>query len=329
MNGSYINQTYPKESDLVDTICNKYAGPAMCLFGTFGNVLNLMVLTRKHLKESPYAYLKALAITDLCALVLSFPFMVFSRGSFLYSWKWYDAYVFIPLVNFFTFASLWVTVIMTIDRFIFVRYPLWARQRCNRFKAQVRIWIIMVIAVLFTIPRFFCYDIHEVNSKYYLSPTPFRNSNHYSVMNVVCIVLIHFSPLLILSAINVYLIVAVQKARLVREELNIRNNKETEWQKDQKRFTITLISIVMLCIISILPAAICDLLELTKRGLHVYKILRNISNFLMVCNLSMNFVLYCAFNKRFVCVLKRVLGKGFNKMRHSIKHSKATDSTAI
>lgn len=316
--------------DMLEDICYKYIGPVLCVFGILGNIINLIVLSRQQLVESPYIYLKALAVTDMSALLFSFPFMVVSRESTTYSLKWYNAYIFLPFVNFFTASSIWITVVMTIDRFIFVKFPIWARWRCSRFSAQVRVWIILVATFMISVPRLFCYTIVPIHvghsnvtvtdlQGYRISATEFRRSEYYQAMNIALIILIHFLPLVILCMINIYLIVAVQQARIAREELNLRNNMETEWQKDQRRFTITLISIVLLAIVSILPAAICDLMVETRSGLKYSKLMKIISNLLMWLNLSMNFIMYCAFNKKFVRVLKDVMGRSFYRFRYSLK----------
>ena len=329
MNGTVATAAEIATKDLVNDVCYKYIAPTLCVFGVIGNIITLIVLSKQQLMESPYVYLKALAITDMSALFFTFPFLVFSRESASYSWKWYDAFVFTPFLNFFTASSIWITVVMTIDRFIFVKFPLWARWRCNRVNAQVRIWVILAITVVISVPCIFYYDVvqiknkHEINmthigniERYRLFPTYFKRGQFNKVLNIICIVLIHFIPLVVMGSINIYLICAIQQARVAREELNLRNNKETEWQKDQRRFTVTLISIVFLATISILPAAVMDIL--IQSGTHTYyiQIVQIVSNLLMWLNLSMNFVLYCAFNKKFVKVLKELLGRGLYKFKN-------------
>ncbi|XP_060062853.1 probable G-protein coupled receptor B0563.6 [Ylistrum balloti] len=326
-----MNQTTDEDmKDMLEDICYKYIGPVLCVFGIVGNIINLIVLSRQQLVESPYIYLKALAVTDMSALLFSFPFMVVSREATTFPLKWYNAYVFLPVVNFFTASSIWITVVMTIDRFIFVKFPIWARWRCSRFSAQVRVWIILFATVLISVPRLFCYKVVPIvvdNANvtvtdlhgYRIKSTEFRLSEHYQIMNIALIILIHFLPLIILCVINIYLIIAVQQARIAREELNLRNNMETEWQKDQRRFTITLISIVLLAIVSILPAAICDIMVEMRFGLKYSKLMQIIANLLMWLNLSMNFIMYCAFNKKFVRVLKDVMGRSIYRFRYSLK----------
>ena len=301
--------------DIVDHICNMYIGPVLCVLGIFGNIFNIFVLFRGRLKDSPYVYLKALSFTDMFALMLSLPYLLFSRNSQTFVPNVYNAYIFFPVVNLLTAASVLITVGVTIDRFIFVKFPLLARSYSSGSRVKTRIVTIYIFGVIFTLPRFFCYNLNNEHGVYRMELTSFRESPYYRVYDIVCIIIYHFIPLVIFIVINTYLIVAVYKARFIRQELGIRNNREQDWQVEQRRFTITLIGIIVMSVVSIFPSTISDFSRLTKLSIHEYKTLRNVSNILLLCNLSINFILFCAFNKRFVRAIRTI----FNKRHHKAK----------
>ena len=300
--------------DEFGAISNQYIVPVLCVFGILGNVLSLTILMSDRIKEAPYIYIRALAISDTSALLVSFPFIVFCGDCKYYNWIWYQIYIFIPVMNYFLATGVWITVTMTIERFIIVKFPLWARSRCTRFGIYIRIFMILVAALLLCIPRFFAYthtNGHPDN--YQLRPTAFKESSIYSAIDVFAIVSLHFLPLLILGVINVFLIYEVRNATTVRKRLNIRNNHETEFQNDQIRLTVTLISIVVLSLCFIGPATVSDILMyagFNKSNNCVYQFIRNLANFFLFCMLSLNFILYCAFNKRFVAIMKSFLRSG-------------------
>ena len=86
----------------------------------------------------------------------------------------------------------------------------------------------------------------------------------------------------------------------------------------QTRLTLTLISIVCLAVVCILPAAFGDVVVMSyvfsgsdtlRQFLHspFYKVFRSVSNMLLVCNMSLNFFLYSAFNDKFLRVLKKMV----------------------
>ncbi|KAK3086304.1 hypothetical protein FSP39_016589 [Pinctada imbricata] len=301
-------------SEVVRKISYHYLGPIICSLGMICNVINFAVLMQRQLKESPYTYLTGLALTDFGALTFSFVFMVIShKHPGVYFWRFYEAYIFIPLTNVCVTASVMIVVLLTIERFLFVRHPLWAKATCDRASAKVKILIILCISLIHNIPRFLCFKVSEHPKKpgfYYLDSTKFRRSDHYLGILWYYNISIHFLPLLILSAANAYLLYAVMQARIQRKTLQIRNNKEAAWHKEQVRLTITLISIIFLFIICIIPSAFADFpiayfffgkekSETEFRSSDFYLILQYIANVLVWCNLSLNFVLYCAFNDKF------------------------------
>lgn len=328
------SQTFDNQSarsrDIADLVLNNYIGPILCVFGICGNILNLIILFKGHLNESPYLYLKILAMTDMCALLLSFIHMSISGKSKSHDWQVFNAYIFFPLVNFFMAASVLLTVGVTIDRFIFVKAPLWARSYCSIHRAKTRIVLILLFTILISVPRFFCYFVVGKDNVYTMKKTTFRSQSvYYQIYDFTCIALFHVSPLLILMFCNAYLICAVHNAKAVRQELEIRNNKEKDWQKDQRRFTITLISIVLLSIIAILPSTVGDFAQYFQISNDNYRKLRLSGNILLLCNLSMNFLLYCAFNKRFVRVMKLLFCGNHPKSWSPIRMSRSAKFSTV
>lgn len=319
------------KEDIVTIICEVYAGPAICAFGIVGNIISLVVLLRGLLNEPPYLYLKALAVVDMFALLLSIIHMTLSRKSTTFGWKVFDAYIFLPLVNFFTALSVWFRVGVTIDRFAYVRAPLWSRAQFSLKKARTRIVCIITVLVFITIPRFFCFRLQQTGSsnRFVISPTTFRASTNYRIYDITCIVLLHLLPLLIFIVANIYLIYAVERARALRRQMNIRNNKESDWQNEQIRFTITLISIVMLSIIALLSSTIGDFTRMLNISTSNYRRLRHASNLLLLCNLSVNFLLYCAFNKRFVRSMKFTCNRSYIKVKDSFRKTRSVRLTVL
>ncbi|XP_041377121.1 probable G-protein coupled receptor B0563.6 [Gigantopelta aegis] len=309
---------------LVEKICSQML-PIVCIFGILCNILNLLILTERYLKESPYSYLTAMATTDLCALILTFIFAMFSmKNPNSYYWKFYDAHLYYPLVNICCNSSVWFIVLLTIDRFLFVHNPLWAKAKCDRMGALIKICVVLVLISIINIPRFLTfkvwYRVDDSGFTYQLASTEFRHTYAAFIITWSHSIIINFIPLTILMTSNIYIVYAVQRARVQRQIMKIGNNKEATWHREQMRLTVTLISIVCLFVICIMPSAFADRpvawalygkfiystsTELMKSA--PYKILQAISNLLLICNLSLNYVLYCAFNDKFLRVFKTMV----------------------
>jgi len=75
--------------DQAERVCGRYVVPVVCLFGIACNALNLLVLTHRQMRGSPYTYLLGLAVTDVFVLTLSVIESAFSKpyGEGIFFWQ--------------------------------------------------------------------------------------------------------------------------------------------------------------------------------------------------------------------------------------------------
>ena len=108
--------------------------------GSILNILNIVVLLNSKLNDSPYTYLTTLAFSDLFTLLsrLTFPFI----RKFIYYLKLkslisiFNQYIDITFNNLFISCSMYITLALTIERFIFVTSPFKAVSICQKSKAR-------------------------------------------------------------------------------------------------------------------------------------------------------------------------------------------------
>ena len=167
-----------------------YIMPTVCSVGIMCNIINLSVLTNRRLKESPYTYLTALAIFDSLTLLASFT-TTFSRGIWIvgpndqhqvvnsssqllnvdydlnqYYWiKKLERRLFLPSANFFSALSVSITVALTIERYIFIKFPMRASSYCSPKYARIIILIIAMLVFLFRLPMYFFSDAIYVSKR--------------------------------------------------------------------------------------------------------------------------------------------------------------------
>ena len=107
--------------------------------GIILNLLNIIVLLNSKLEESPYTYLTALALSDLFTLLTRIilphirKLVRFIDASLLSK---FNLYVDIPINNVFISFSFYITLALTIERFIFVTAPFRAASICRKSKAR-------------------------------------------------------------------------------------------------------------------------------------------------------------------------------------------------
>nr|KAG5709014.1 hypothetical protein BaRGS_004653 [Batillaria attramentaria] len=347
-NGGSETRSPGTMASAVSYVLERLVTPAICSLGLVLNVVNLLVLTERVLKESPYVYLRALSVTDFSALFMTVLFLLSTdpppNGGYLISdgsaagdfGVTYGAYIFYPLSSVCNNASTWLVVTLTIERYLFVRYPLWARDKCSPTSAKVKVVLVLVVVVLFNLPRFLYYRVVPDSSsggRLQMIPGDFRYSETARHVQWMYSFLFGVLPLLVLCSSNTYLVYAVRRARRQRRQLHIRNNMEAHWNREQTRLTLTLISIVFLAILCILPAAFGDVavsstLLSSSHSLRdfiesdLFKVFRSVSNLLLVCNMALNFFLYSAFNDKFVRVMKKMLRRWMDKLHRRGDHTK-------
>ncbi len=87
--------------------------------GIFGNILNLIVLTRPKLKGVMYIYLLGLAVSNLCVLVSAIPtlsFLGYGRTTQHYAVAFFLAHLSLPVLNTFMAASVYIMICTTVNR---------------------------------------------------------------------------------------------------------------------------------------------------------------------------------------------------------------------
>ena len=64
-----------------------------------------------------------------------------------------------PTVFLLRLLSVWLTVLLTVDRYIAVRYPLYARSWCTLKRTYIVMTCIALVTFAFSLPRYFEYTL--------------------------------------------------------------------------------------------------------------------------------------------------------------------------
>ncbi len=104
--------------------------------GILFNILNLVVLFRTKLNESPYTYLTVLALSDLGALSVISLEKIHQMIGYKHFIEDFFIIVITPMLNIFLSCSMYVTLALTIERFVFVHMPFRSKTICHRTVAR-------------------------------------------------------------------------------------------------------------------------------------------------------------------------------------------------
>ena len=346
VNGNFINDTDINDMnnatifssglmmyDRVEYILYHYVLPVICCFGILGNILNLMILSRKsltvhmeRLEKCAHSHLIALAVADLmyCVTFLPRTFMpIFVHSSYLSPWLLYDAYH-TAVINTFLLFSSWLTVAMAVSRFIAICFPMRANQHLGILASRMDIGIIFIFSVLFNVPRYFIKTIHKMvcqegGYSYFTIPDGalHRNPHAECIYQWIYFVVGIIMPLIAVAYCNIYFVRALKSSRNLRQQHASYGREKTSSSNFPSILTLTLSIIVVLYLLLVIPAEIIMFFKnyVTKyfadTGNNIviarYSLAVAICNNLQIFNFAFNFLLYCMINVHFRQVIKNAL----------------------
>ena len=301
-----------------------YVHAPICIAGICLNILNLLVLSRKEYKLHPSTctLLFGLAWLDLLTLLSATPLGFVRCLPFKHDWEQYvfnllENYIVLPFINTFATASVWLTVVLSIERYLFVKHSHAARKLCANAAVTPRAFIVGVSvgALAINFPFFFDKTLDEDGN---IVSSEFGQSAGYHGFVWLRLVLCKLLPIVAATCFNLLLVVGVSVARMKHKNnpgarATFAGSLRYRRQRQQLKLSTMMIgvsSVFIICHIlePFLPATIYSSL-FGHCALHraPYKIMRLVTNVAEQFSFASNFVFYCAFNKRFRLALRQLL----------------------
>ncbi|PSN56815.1 hypothetical protein C0J52_02671 [Blattella germanica] len=248
--------------------------PLIVGVGVLGNVVTIVILTRRRMRSSTNVYLTALAVSDLLYLMFVFTLSlqhypnIHEPSSFMWYWEY------------------------------FVCHPMRGRLICTESRAKKVILLVYIFCFVTTVTTSFEYEADvkrdangtEIYASFIFT-TLANNETYKNIFYWFTTITFVFVPLILLGIFNSFLIHAVEQCDSV--------------QTQENKITITLIAVVILFMVCQIPAAITLIYNLFHKPaegsveINVLMGLGNIFNFLVTINAACNFVLYCAFSDKY------------------------------
>ncbi|KAL3836027.1 hypothetical protein ACJMK2_021480 [Sinanodonta woodiana] len=144
-------------------------GTLFVAIGLVGNSLSIMVWNRKSLRSSTGIYLIAQAVADIGVLVFFFItdsiVMMDPTIKIPYSYGVFFSYIGYPFFFLFVICSIWITVGVTVDRYIQVCWISHSKAMCSHRRALTGIGIIVLLCFIVNLPHFWTFHAVAVEDR--------------------------------------------------------------------------------------------------------------------------------------------------------------------
>lgn len=132
------------------------------ILGIFGNIISMIILSRPQMKSSINYLLIGLARCDTILILTSVllfgipAIYPYTGHLFVYYYKVYPhlAPVLFPLAMVAQTVTVYLTLTVTLERFVAVCHPLRARSLCTYGRARFYVLVIIVFSIVYNLPRF-------------------------------------------------------------------------------------------------------------------------------------------------------------------------------
>ena len=295
----------------------------LIVIGIIGNSLTFIVFWNGQFNRATSFLFMCLSLTDSAVLLFTSVWMPLlpleeSRRYTQYFWNVYPYIVvnMLPLCLMAQTATVWVTVLITVNRFINVCVPLRASQWCTITKVKIQLAIVLLFAILYNIPKFVELQVEQVATDNGTSLATHVNvTRHwfdyayqmmyntvlYAIFNIVL-------PIFILALLNIRLIKYLKARRRMQIRMHTPNSH------NEHSMTLVIVIIVIVQIVCQLPALVTRMLwiaapieEYRCGGYMFYMV--PFTNMLVILNSAVNFIIYIMFNKCFRGVIMEKLFK--------------------
>ena len=293
--------------------------PCLCCFGILGNLLNIVVLSRKKFKTSldcsmeiaAMCGLIALALSDIlyCVSVLPKAFLkqsvvIFNSMNFYMVYQMYST----AIQNIFTYISTWLTVLMATTRYIAICRPLHARYLVETRATILTIISIVVFCFLLGLPAFWKFSyilcskegFYVIDQGFFVTQKSFRKAFTY----VWCIIGF-FIPMAILVYCNIHLIGALRESMRMRKHYTTSNKTVSPGS----HITPTLVAVICQFLLLMTPSEVINFyyFAVGQDVAEAFTFAIVVTNILQTLNFSLNFILYCIVNSRFRSTLLQLI----------------------
>lgn len=322
-----------------------YLTPVIICTTAVSNILILIILSRKHMRSPTNTILSGIAISDMLTGLFPLPLVIYTYGlgnykdHMPYEWCLSFYYLNLPFYRIFHTASIWQTVALTVQRYLYINYSAQARKWLSIPNIKWIIVAIFVMAVLSHVMVLFYLDIHptELDSMLHENTTVvgcnftyvhWFEENKKIYLNFYYwfrVLFIHVTPCVLLVVVNSILFSTLRTVHHRRKRLLGKSVIDATRSRPDysNRVTLILVIVVGLFVMVEIPVAIDFIIFLVQYTWEVQiyygedgAILPVITTFSVIVVCQSNFLIYCGMCNQFRKTLKSLFTGKPTATRH-------------
>ncbi|CAF1353826.1 unnamed protein product [Rotaria sp. Silwood1] len=214
ISNSIKNCSVSLQYKVIEHIVYLYVMSPLCLMGLVLNVINLIIFSDRSFKNLTFKYLRLIAFVDCITCILVFIYCVtnYTRPRTLndkYFRIWYLVNVYFPLANITAACNVLLTITVTIERLVSVRWPMKKQRLFNSNRILITLIICFLFPIIANSINFLVYKVGECNN---LTLTSIARTKAYEYFGMCKEILLRFIPICILICSNCLLLSTVHAA---------------------------------------------------------------------------------------------------------------------
>lgn len=297
--------------------------PAICLLGIVGNILNLVVLTRRNMRGTAYIYMRGYSAAALLAIVFALPFawrilVHHESGNWdSHAVAFYHTHMELFLGNGCLGVGVMMLLALTLERYVSVCHPGHARPILGPPRRAV--FLIPTATFLLYLPSVFRNRI--VVCRMYASAAPLYRKQEipevaghpaFAAYTVLLEMMFKVIPTVLLAALNLRILLVYRKSCERRRRMTLSRtasgDEDPRKFAEERRLVLLLGSTSILFLVCVSPMVILNVtISDDNLTAYPYQVFRALANLLEVTNYSITFYIYCLFSEDFRNTLLRTL----------------------
>ena len=286
-----------------------YVGLVLSLFGIVGNIITILVLLSPSMRTtSTNIYLTALSCSNILFLLIFIPSY---SVRYLLGYKVYMSnqppFAFeilltrlptTPIYNTILLSIIYLTIAVSMDRMILIRFPLKANRILTKRTTLYAIALIYLFSIVYCIPYWL--EQRYLPELKQCRLTEIGKKIHKYTRIYLYIPVVYVIPFVTLTCINITIILTLVAPSRRKQSLGAKSLKR---KTADYRITLMLVTVIIIFVLCQIPLLVLNAwYAIDPHGSYenlIFHTLNSIGILFIVFNTSTNFLLYCFFGQKF------------------------------